>query len=134
MVCRGGIDKMKLLVTASMPDLDKLPSAVEKVKIKTEGKAQVISGNNVPWESILVTEGNWNAVYDWVARVYDGLVLLETEEDALGRGTYEMAKRFITAGKTVGVLRGDEVKEVKDVRVFNKNNWRNAYGIVVTNG
>ena len=122
---------MRILVTASIQDFDKLEKAVVAVRQKVVNTAQVISGEDVPWESILATEGSWDGAYSWAVRAFDALTVVETESGCLGRGTYEMVRKFLDKSMSVGVVRGEEIKEVKDVRVFDKHDWKQNYGILV---
>lgn len=123
---------MRILVASSKMDFYKLYGATELVRNKLQNTAQVVNGEDVPWDSILETEGSWDEVYNWSARAFDALVVVETDEGGLGRGTYEMVKRFLDKNMSVGVIRGKEIKEVKEVRLFNKQNWTSNYGVVVT--
>lgn len=121
---------MRILLTASKIDFPKLAVAVQTVRDKMKNTAQIISGDDIDWPSILETEGSWDGVYAWTKRAFDGLILVETDEGGLGRGTYEMAKLFLEANLPVGVIRNKELKEVRSVRLSDQKNWISNYGVV----
>lgn len=122
---------MRILVTTNKNNFENLPTAVTIVRQKVSAAIEVVNGEDVPWDSVLETEGGWDGVFQWTNRSFTALVLLEGE-DGLGRGCYEMAKMFLDNKKSVGVVRNGKICEVKEVRVYDKDRWTDSYGIACT--
>jgi hypothetical protein len=125
----------KILVACAIVDFgERLASAVEAVRAKVQGKFDVVSAEQVPWQQIRAAEGgSWERAYGWAVSNFDGVILLETQARGLGRGTYEIARGFLDAGKSVGVVRNGVVVKVRDVvPIMDRDpDWKQRFATVV---
>ena len=122
---------MKVLLASAKRDFgEPLDAALCEVKKRIGEKADVIGSDEPNWNDIRQVEGGWDAAYRWAARSFDAIVLLETADGGLGRGQFELAQGFARLGKSVGVLRGDRIHRVSNVRESGDDNWKSYYGVV----
>lgn len=85
--------------------------------------------SDIDWPAVLDTIGGWKYVPSWVLKNFDGIVLIETNDEGLGRGQYDIAKELLAKGKQVFVLR-DELHIVNSLLVADPNDWQNYFGII----
>jgi len=122
---------MKVLLASAKRDFgEPLDAALCEVKKRIGEKADVIGSDEPNWNDIRTVEGGWDKAYAWAARNFDAIVLLETKDGGLGRGQFELAQGFMRLRKSVGVLRGDRICKVANVRESGDNNWKSYYGVV----
>lgn len=94
---------------------ERAAEAVEDVRCwlrERGGPATAVSSEEVPWQEIMQREGGWQRVYEWTARVFLALVVVETTLGTLAKGQHTMVKLFLAAGKRVGVLRNGQIHTV----------------------
>ena len=121
---------MKVLLASAKQDFgERLDAATAMVRAKIGTKADVIASDKLNWNDIRQVEGGWDQAYAWASRSFDAIVLLETQDGGLGRGQFELAQGFMRLGKSVGVLRGDRMCKVSNVRASGDNNWKSYYGV-----
>lgn len=126
---------MKILVACAIVDFgERLAAAVEIVKAKVAASGiGVVAASEVPWDQIRAAEGgSWERAYAWSTRNFSACVILETQARGLGRGTYEIARGFLEAGKSVGVIRDGQILRVRDVVPVTvpDPDWKNRFATV----
>lgn len=104
---------MRVLLAVAKADFGpRAEHARAQAQLRVGDKAEVVSAMSINWEQIKNLEGSWEGTYRWAAKNFDAVVLLETLEGGLGRGTYEIGQEFLVRGKPCGVLRGDKIERI----------------------
>ena len=119
--------------TASEEELAHAAMAV-RARLEATGATDVEIVNPSParWEDIRRLEGGWEALYRWVARAHDGVVLLPVrmagDGAVLSRGCYEIASLVRAAGKLVAVYDGQRLRRAAELRRLPEADWKRGWG------
>ena len=122
-----------ILVSTAKAEFFKLDEACTIVQKKVGDNAEITRADKVDWEAWKAEHGGWDAAYKYASKHFDTLVLVLTDEGALGRGQYELGQDFQAAGKVVALLDRDSLYPIKGfTEVGPGADWKTRYAWPVT--
>ena len=91
----------------------------------------VFDHSHIPWAKLQEVYGSYNAAYAWIVTQFD-MFVMASESTFVSRGMFEIAGNALKAGREVRLFDGTDEHTVASMEVSNADDWKGAYGEVIT--